>query len=1098
MSLWSLILRSLWFHRRVHLGTLLGAAAAVALLTGALVTGDSMRHSLDRLVSDRLGRTTCALEGGDRIFRAALADDLTRELHVDAAPLLSLTGLAFTEEGGRRANRVRVQGVDRRFWALGPAPDPLAGAAEDEVAVNRPLAGALGLRPGDGLLLRVRKKDWMSAELPFSRDMGEAPATLRLRVRCVVSDEALGRFDLRAGQVPPCTVFLSRSVLARHLELEERANTLLVAGDSTPQALQQALGRVWQPADAGLSLRSRSGGGAELVSDQVFLEEPVSEAARAIDPGATPVLTYFANRMEANGRSTPYSFVSAAGAPIVPAGMADDEILLGGWLAEDLQARPGQSLRLRYFVLNAGRGLEERESTFRVRGVLPPGSPCPDASLTPAIPGLSDAGNCRDWHPGIPIDLSRIRPCDEAYWNQFRGTPKAFVTLAAARKLWSTPFGSSTSIRFSSGDPSTLARKLARGLRPESVGLAFRPVREEGARASADAVDFGGLFLGFNFILLTAALLLTALLFALGAESRSREPGILLALGLPPGLVRRLLLLEGTGVALAGTLLGIPAGAAYSGTVLGMLGSVWRGATGIGGLHLQLRPATLALGALLGALVSLGAAAAALWRISRRPVRDLLAGRLPPADPAADSRKSGRGRMTALFCLGAAAAVLCLGVSSQGLEAAGVFWAAGSLTLAGGLFLCRWFLARPRSLGSLRPASLGAANATRRPGRSLAVVAMLACGIWLVLAVGLNRRGLPGDPDRRDSGTGGFAFWGETTLPIPADLSGEASRRALGLTPADRDVRILPLRVREGDEASCLNLHRVRQPRLLGVDAAALEERRAFAFARTLDGRPFSWRQLQNPLPDGTLPAVADANVIQWSLGLAVGDILVVRDERGRPLRLRLVAGLDDSLFQGGVLIGSGPFVRHFPSVEGARALLVDAPPSRRAQVAEALNLTLQDRGLELVSTSARLAAFQVVENTYLSIFLALGGLGLVLGTAGLGTLLLRHALERRGELALLRAVGFSLKDVRRTMLAENALLLGWGMVCGAVPAALTALPVLARPAAHAATPGAGLWEPLLTAAFLLLLLAGNALLWSVLATRWATRGNLFAALRDE
>src|SRR4029079_1975350 len=55
MSLWQFLLRSLAFHWRMHLAVALGVAAATAVLTGALLVGDSVRGSLKHLALDRLG-----------------------------------------------------------------------------------------------------------------------------------------------------------------------------------------------------------------------------------------------------------------------------------------------------------------------------------------------------------------------------------------------------------------------------------------------------------------------------------------------------------------------------------------------------------------------------------------------------------------------------------------------------------------------------------------------------------------------------------------------------------------------------------------------------------------------------------------------------------------------------------------------------------------------------------------------------------------------------------------------------------------------------------------------------------------------------------
>src|SRR6185436_5237529 len=103
-------------------------------------------------------------------------------------------------------------------------------------------------------------------------------------------------------------------------------------------------------------------------------------------------------------------------------------------------------------------------------------------------------------------------------------------------------------------------------------------------------------------------------------------------------------------------------------------------------------------------------------------------------------------------------------------------------------------------------------------------------------------------------------------------------------------------------------------------------------------------------------------------------------------------------------------------------------PPAGAAKLAGDLESALSDYGFDAASTAERLAAFNRVENTYLSTFQALGGLGLVLGTIGLAAVLLRNVLERRRELALLRAVGYNSRHFTVMIISENALLLFAGV----------------------------------------------------------------------
>src|SRR3954471_7554931 len=101
MTFWKLILRSLRFHFRSHLGVLLGAIIGSAALIGALVVGDSVKGSLRELALARLGGVTVALNAQDRFFRDKLADAFGNSM--PTAPVMQIPGTASTEGGTARA-----------------------------------------------------------------------------------------------------------------------------------------------------------------------------------------------------------------------------------------------------------------------------------------------------------------------------------------------------------------------------------------------------------------------------------------------------------------------------------------------------------------------------------------------------------------------------------------------------------------------------------------------------------------------------------------------------------------------------------------------------------------------------------------------------------------------------------------------------------------------------------------------------------------------------------------------------------------------------------------------------------------------------------
>ena len=154
-----------------------------------------------------------------------------------------------------------------------------------------------------------------------------------------------------------------------------------------------------------------------------------------------------------------------------------------------------------------------------------------------------------------------------------------------------------------------------------------------------------------------------------------------------------------------------------------------------------------------------------------------------------------------------------------------------------------------------------------------------------------------------------------------------------------------------------------------------------------------------------------------------------------------MVGLLQNSLFQGNLLIDEQIFLRYFPDVSGYRYFLVEAPPQQATQVEQALERTLGDYGFDARDTRAVLAEFLAVQNTYLSTFQSLGGLGLLLGTFGLATVQLRSVLERRGELALMRSTGFARGRLAQMVMLENVVLLAGGLLTGLVCALIAVLP---------------------------------------------------------
>ncbi|MEI7879720.1 MAG: ABC transporter permease [bacterium] len=1112
MTLLKLTFRSIFFYWRSHALILSGAILAAAVLAGALLVGDSIKFSLQQSALLRLGNIEWGMESRGRFFPADLADRLQAETGVTVSPALFFRGIALnTKPPGaepRQINDIQILGVTDSFWSFATGSKPTL--TPDGIAINEKLAHELKLRRGDQLSIRFSKPSPVSRDAPLSAQEKNDTLRATFMVEDIVGDQQLGRFNLAANQQIPFTVFVRLPSLQQSAGVNHQANLLLACGSTnqTAEILNQAIRKVRQLADAGLTLRTVDGGRLfQLECDRIFMDPPIG-AALADMTKSVGALTYLVNSISrTNGnpiRETPYSFIVAL-APstdqalgLVPPDMPDDGIIINRWLADQLAANPGDAVKLTYFEFGALNKFMETNRILKIQRIASMDDFAGEKELGPKFPGLTEAGKCADWNVGMPMQKDKLEdPANEAYWNAYRATPKAIVTLKAGQEMWANRFGNLTAIRFRANEDGAeaIAETVLQHLNPAELGFTFLPIRQAALKAASEAMDFGQLFLGMSLFLIVASLMLTGLLFAFGIQQRSAETGLMLSVGFQPGQIRRLWIQECILIALAGSVIGTLFGTFYTQTLIWSLSHYWQGAVARAEIQYHATSSTMVTGALLSFVFAMGSLLLTIQRQTARSARDLFSGEevRPPKRTI-----SGVRRLTVFSYTGVLIVfgLIAFATQEQQHNPAPIFFGAGSLLLISLLGFARLLLVRlARTGGRLTPLTLGLRNAGRQQSRSLTVASLLACGCFLVIAVSSMQENIEHNASRRDSGTGGFTLFGHSTLPIQAALNTPEGLQMMQLDPALKlnVTNIVSMKVRDGDDASCLNLNRAQSPTLIGVDPDDFRKRGAFE-PRTM--RPGIWRQLDESLPGGVIPGlVGDANTAQWGLksktGKENGDILVFRNERGEPFRVKLVGTLPMrlSVFQGSILIPAHAFAVQYPSENGARMFLIDTPPDSERRIKDALTLKLGKWGANFTSTTERLRSFYSVEATYMAMFLVLGGLGLLLGSAGMTVVILRNIQERRNELALLTATGYSERQVINVVLAEHGVILGIGLITG-ITASLAAI----WPALQ--TPGDSLHWVALTVIICGMLLF--QVIWLLLATRIALRAPLLNALRNQ
>jgi ABC-type antimicrobial peptide transport system permease subunit len=1154
-----LALQSLRFYALSHLVVVFGVAVGAAVLTGALIVGDSLKQSLYDKAERQLHGAKGAYAGA-RLVREDIFSDFG-----DTMPLLLLRGsVRHTPKDGdeKRLGQVNIYGVrdaDREKLGLPPG-----------VVLSANAAAKLQAAPGSRIDLGLEKMSKIPrSSLLGKKDLEDATARTRAVVDAVLpADHAMNDFNLSPSPLPPVNVFVPLPRLQKDLEIPGKANVILSFAKSAG-----SLNALWRSkldlADWQLVVKaaptrpddSPKPAYTVVESEQLILDDTTVAAveracakigarpertftylANAITPGAKRIK----NRDPGNSKTIiPYSVIAAlnndAPAPLGPffPNLKDGEIALLDWPGNPLNGlKPGDLVTVAFFVPEMETTTEENEEaweTFRFAGYIPFTGPARDRDLTPPFPGITDKPKIRgkrgeQWEAPFQINYARIQQRDDEFWEQHGPTPKAYITRTQGERLFASRFGTTTSIRVAPPAGLTpeqtaeaLKAELLKELDPASAGFQVEDLQARLKDASQGGTDFGAMLLAFSGALIVSALLLVAMFFRLGLDRRAKEIGLLLATGYSPRQVNKLLTIESSIVALAGGVVGTLMGIAYAQAMLNALGWFWPDAQIQTTLRLHVKPFSLLIGFELTMVIAWLAthfAIRSLWTI---PVPSLLRGETAKAEGLRPSGKNGRTqslriqKIAIVVCLFLGLALVVSGRWAANPDMrAGAFFGGGFLLMAGGLLAFRAWLKREHGRAVVSDlTALGWRNATRSTGRSLFTVALLAFATFLLVAVESFRKKPDAEFEKETGGSGGYRLMMETEVPVfraaerkefQGDLLTELSRdyqeaearggkpRQERLNQAEDDLanaKILPFRLRSGDDASCLNLYQAGKPRVLGVPGELLGSPR-FAFAmtdaKTPEEKANPWRLLERTFPDGAVPCIAEQNTVLWQLKTFVGGTVAMPDETGREVKFRIVATLQDSPFQSELLIGEANFRKLYPHEEGFRVFLVQTPADRAGRVAALLETGLRGNGASVEPTAGKVALFQQVIGAYLSTFQLLGGLGLLLGVLGYGAVILRNIFERTGELALLRCVGYRSLHLYRTLLAENLLLLAAGLGLGFAAAAISVLPN----AALGGQPFSARLGAMLAA------VAGTGLLVALAASRRVLAVPLIPALRKE
>ncbi|GHU88681.1 hypothetical protein FACS1894155_04020 [Bacteroidia bacterium] len=914
------------YNRRYYKLIMAATLIMVAVITGSLMIGESVRYTLVQRVMERLGATETIIFSKNSFFEEKLVQ--TEIFEQEARPVLLTNGF-LSDEG--RYIPVMVWGVDDKNIPEGSALINTALAEEVRAKNFSPLQT-------HELVLRLPATGMVPSGSLFVTD--NYTTSTRLTFAGILDKKDGGNLNLKNEQIIPCNVFVNRRELASILKIEGKINLIL----SENHIQLTDFTKVWNPALSGIKTIEK-GGFTEITSDRIFLQHDLVENIRRNNPAANRLFSYLANSIASATGTVPYSFVTAVDY-FQGKKLEDNDVILSDYAAQRLHAKLGDSIRLTFFVSGDLKTLHEDSTVCRVAGIVSMDELFTDKTLSADFPGLSDVENCTDWDSDMPIDMGLITKEDEDYWDKYRSTPKAIVAFNAVAGKWSNAYGCATALRIPEKPDMS-------GLDPSMTGIQLIHPKEYGLNAAKNGIDFASLFLSLGIFIIFSAVLLLFVPLSEMFFQRKEEFSLFNSLGFSKKRIINLLWTESFIIVICASFAGVVVGLCYTALILMLLNSLWNGAVHTGGFTFFSSAGTLTGGFISGAAITLILLRFAIVRTVRKT------GKPSPL-------KSKRKQKDITF-----------------------------------------------NMSKLVKADL---YANRK--RSWLSFITLVSGVLIVFSVGLNRRGFA-DNSQLLNGTGGYSLWCESSVPVYHNMASQEGREKLALKDLPDDADVLQLLRYGADDASCLNLNKVTQPTVLGIDMKELKKS-SLKIKQSIypnDVPVFNAVCMAN---DSVYPVMVDETVLLWGLQMNIGDTLRYETSKGETVYLRLAASLQNSIFQGSLLMDKTLFSGIWKEITGSEIALLKVKKQEMETTEQLVSQALSEYGVRVMPTSQRLKEFNSVTDTYLTIFLVLGGLGLLIGLASFIIVVRKDLASRKEQISLYRALGFPDRKITRLLTIEN------------------------------------------------------------------------------
>jgi putative ABC transport system permease protein len=980
-------------------------------------------------------------------------------------------------------------------------------------------------------------------ETVYSIREGGNSKTRLLTVKYIVKNEALGRLQLDGRTHDTTNIFMNLADLQNMLGVNNEINTILISADGDEYSgldneetaintLKLNLDNQIGYEEMGYELRLDNDQYLRLLNKDVFFNNFIFNLLSTYKQTgpefvASPVMSYFVNSITLNRTNSQVNYSTVTGLdfnsdnpfgdfdiiePLAAsqAGLnielANDEMILIDWAAEQLGARIGDKVIVEYMALDRLYNLYNTTTEFTIKYIINFTGKAIDPNLMPDIPGLQGTSDCSDWDPPFPVNLSCVTVPDREYWIQHQGTPKAYINLVQAQNLWSTNLGPYTMIKLnttanSNEDMGSLKNRIGSyldsAIGQSDTGFNINQVKSDALETTRGMAIFPMMFLTFGSAIILAGMALIVTIFLILADARKYQLGLGRALGLRKTQIVKLFMLEGLFYSIIAGVIGVLFGLFLGWILVASLNSIWASAVEGYTVPFYFKPISLLIAFLAGFILTLITILFTARHIAKLNIISALHSQ---PNPAHATKRGMLGLGFLFFVLGLILLIVNFSQSLESFESAGyflnlfapvlilfgigfiggyttkrvktkraiisittfialifiiifairsfpnsdsptveLFFTTGLLLLFG-IVIITMINISELSRGISRFFGLGRKpapvatyalqNPTRHSGRTAQILAIFTLVIFIITALSINIA------IQQESinvisyeQRGGYDVIGESAVPISIDLENSSQRAKYKINaPVLNNVSVTEIKMVGPPGGTCSNMNVRYPPRLLGVDHEFVMEN-SFRFmepsANSKSARSI-WLELEKNKNDNNdnnrIPIIVDYNTLVWIYTGAMGEIYSIEDELGKTIDLEVIGVLENSVFGGTFIMSQDNLEELFPSTAEYRYVLFKIEPGIEAtpeHIANELEQQLRVFGMDAQSIRELIHENQDYEQSFMVLFQAFLGLGLIIGIIGLGVVTVRAVQERRFEIGVLRALGFNRRMVMKAFLIE-------------------------------------------------------------------------------